>query len=96
MKVTLWRESQLTITNVSSSNVSSEPVSPASRFELEKSGDTRSGEFTGVTKHLCKVLLGPEATGHGHVQAPRTGGTNMALARSTFWRRNKLMRGFAR
>ena len=28
-----------------------------------------------VTKDLCKVLLGLEATGHGHVQDSRIGGT---------------------
>jgi hypothetical protein len=27
-----------------------------------------------VTKDLCKVLLGLEATGYGHVQYPRVGG----------------------
>jgi hypothetical protein len=32
-----------------------------------------------VTKDLCKVLLGLEATGHGHVQYSRIGSTQHRL-----------------
>ena len=49
-----------------------------------------------VTKDLCKVLLGLEATGNGHVQYPRIGSTQHPLSTLKPLAQNKLMRGLAR
>ena len=49
-----------------------------------------------VTKDLCKVLLGLEATGHGHVQDSRIGGTQHRFSTLKPLAQNKLMRGLAR
>src|SRR5882724_10207094 len=49
-----------------------------------------------VTKDLCKVLLGLEATGHGHVQYPRIGSTQHRFSTLKPLAQNKLMGGLAR
>src|ERR1700722_12314757 len=49
-----------------------------------------------VTKDLCKVLLGLEATGNGHVQYPRIGSTQHRFSTLKPSAPNELMRGLSR
>ena len=49
-----------------------------------------------VTKDLREMLLGLEATGHGHVQYSRIGNTQHRFCTLKPLAQNKLMRGFAR
>ena len=49
-----------------------------------------------VTKNLCKVLLGLEAAGNGHVEYSRTGSTQHRFSTCKPLAQNKLMRGLAR
>ncbi|HVH86915.1 MAG TPA: hypothetical protein VM912_09330, partial [Terriglobales bacterium] len=51
---------------------------------------------TNITKDLRKVLLGLEATGHGHVQYSRIGSTQHRFSTLKPLAQNKLMRGLAR
>jgi hypothetical protein len=49
-----------------------------------------------VTKGLCKVLLGLEAAGNGHVQDARIGSTQHRFSTLKPLAQNKLMRGLTR
>jgi len=49
-----------------------------------------------ATKDLCKVLLGFEATGDGHVQDSRIGSTQHRFSTLKPLAQNKLMGGLAR
>ena len=51
---------------------------------------------TEITKDLRKVLLGLEATGHGHVQYSRIGSAQHRFSTLNPLAQNKLMRGLAR
>src|SRR5436190_19015349 len=51
---------------------------------------------TDIAKDLRKVLLGLEATGHGHVQYSRIGSAQHRLSALEPLAQNKLMRGLAR
>src|SRR5215469_9451399 len=48
-----------------------------------------------ITKDLRKVLLGLEATGHGHVQYSRTGSTQHRFSTPNPLTQDKLVRGLA-
>ena len=49
-----------------------------------------------ATKGLCKVLLGLEATGEGHVQYSHIAGSQHRFSTLNPLAKNKLMRGLAR
>ena len=69
----------------------------ASRFGVQKIlAILCRANSTDITKDLCKVLLGLEATGHGHVQYSRIGSTQHRLSTLKPLAQNKLMRGLAR
>src|SRR5258705_10549574 len=51
---------------------------------------------TDISKDLRKVLLGLEATGHGHVQYSRIGSMQHRLSTLKLLAQDKLMRGLAR
>ena len=74
-----------------------------SRFQTRNSFRSREGpgelcraNSPGVTKDLCKVLLGLEATGNGHVQYSRMGSTQQRFSTLKPLVQNKLMRSLAR
>ena len=69
----------------------------ASRFVAQKIlAIPCRAKSTDITKDLRKVLLGLEATGHGHVQYSRIGSTQHRLGTLKPLPKNKLMWGLAR
>jgi hypothetical protein len=69
----------------------------ASRFGAQKILAILSrASSADITKDLRKVLLGLEATGHGHVQYSHIGGTQHRLSTLNPLAQNKLMRRLAR
>ena len=50
---------------------------------------------TDITKDLCKVLLGLEATGYGHVQYARIGSTQQRFSTFDPLAQDELMRGLS-
>ena len=69
----------------------------ASRFGADKLLAILCGANSpDVTKDLCKVLLGLEATSNGHIQYSRIGSTQHRFSTLKPLAPNKLMRSLAR
>ena len=93
VRVTLW----LRTTNHRTWRIFGASFRRVSRFGADNMLAILSGaDSTETTKDLRKVLLGLEATGHGHVQYSCIGSMQHRLSTLKPLAQNKLMRGLAR